>query len=240
MKMLSLTTNIAGYLFVGLTELPAWQAQCKAFCATQALKGTVVFSREGVNIMLAGDKPAIQAFVTWLKAFPEFNSIEFKYSHADFIPFKRMYVKIKPALVPGRVNPLVETAAHLSPQELKRWYDENRDFVIIDTRNDYELKLGKFEKALDIHLDEFKNFEEALQNVDEALKAKPAVFYCTGGIRCEKAAPIAKKAGFKEVYQLEGGILNYFKECGGAHYQGDCYVFDERVALTPELISVKK
>jgi UPF0176 protein len=227
--------NIAGYAFVNLDQLESWQERCKLFCQSQALKGTVVFSHEGVNIMLAGETAAIDAFTTWLRAFPEFSSIEFKYSESDFVPFKRMLVKIKQALVPGAVSPLQETAPNLSPQDLKRWYEEGKDFVIIDTRNDYELTMGKFENALDIHLNEFKSFEAALQNLSEDIKAKPAVFYCTGGIRCEKAAPLAKKAGFKEAYQLEGGILNYFKECRDAHYEGACYVFDERVALTPEL-----
>lgn len=227
--------NIAGYLFVPLNALAAWQAKCKDFCSGTALKGTVVFSAEGVNIMLAADEAAINQFVTWFKAFPEFSTIEFKYSYSDFIPFKRMFVKVKSALVPGLADPLTEKAPSLAPQELKRWYDQARDFVIIDTRNDYELALGKFEHALNMQLNEFKNFTKTLEQLDPQLKQKPVVLYCTGGIRCEKAAPIAQKAGFKEVYQLEGGILNYFKQCGGAHYQGDCYVFDERVALTPEL-----
>lgn len=227
--------NIAGYLFVRLTALFAWQQACKEFCRNADLKGTVVFSAEGVNIMLAGPEMSINDFVTWLRNFPEFTSIEFKYTTSNFIPFKRMYVKIKNALVPGLTDPLVESAPNLAPQELKEWYEAGKDFVIIDTRNDYELSMGKFENAIDIHLNEFKNFTAALANIDASLKEKPAVFYCTGGIRCEKAAPLAKKAGFKKVYQLEGGILHYFKECGGAHYEGDCYVFDERKALTPSL-----
>ncbi len=232
---MSAIINIAGYAFVNLDQLESWQERCKLFCQSQSLKGTVVFSGEGVNIMLAAEAVAIDAFVTWLRAFPEFSTIEFKYSESDFVPFKRMLVKIKKALVPGAVNPLTETAPNLSPQDLKHWYEEGKDFVIIDTRNDYELSVGKFENAMDIHLNEFKSFEAALQNMSEDIKAKPAVFYCTGGIRCEKAAPLAIKAGFKEAYQLEGGILNYFKECQDAHYEGACYVFDERVALTPEL-----
>jgi predicted sulfurtransferase len=227
--------HIAGYLFVPLTKLEAWQSQCKDFCKVHTLKGTVVFSPEGVNIMLAGEEAHIDAFINWLNNFPEFANIKFKHTATSFMPFRRMYVKIKPVLVPGKINPLQESAPQLAPEELKRWYEQGKDFIIIDTRNDYELAIGKFAHALDIHLKEFKDFETALAQLDPALKEKPAVFYCTGGIRCEKAAPLAKRAGFKEVYQLAGGILNYFKECGAAHYQGDCYVFDERVALTPEL-----
>lgn len=238
--MKDLIVNISGYYFAKLDNLETWQQQCKQFCQNQAFKGSIVFSIEGVNVMLAGEAKAIEGFITWIKAFNEFKSIEFKYSYSGFIPFKRMYVKIKKALVPGRADPLHETAPNLSPEDLKRWYEEGRDFIIVDTRNDYELALGKFENAMDIHLNEFKHFEQTLANLDPSIKEKPAVFYCTGGIRCEKAAPIAKKVGFKQAYQLEGGILNYFKECGGAHYQGDCYVFDERKALTPELKPIKE
>jgi len=226
--------NIAGYQFVTLNELEAWRTKAKNFCEGQPLKGTLVFSPEGINIMLAGADSAIRAFEAWIRSFPEFSRLEFKYSYSEFVPFKRMYVKIKPMLVPGSTHPLKETAPTLNPHELKAWYESGKDFVIIDTRNDYELEFGKFSQAIKLDLQEFKHFEEALRALDPALKAKPAVFYCTGGIRCEKAAPMAQKAGFREVYQLEGGILNYFKECGGAHYEGACYVFDERRALTPE------
>ena len=233
-------TNVAGYFFTPLDALEVWQSAAREFCQGKALKGTLVFSPEGINVMLAGAAAAIDAFVIWIASFSEFQGIEFKYSYSDFVPFKRMYVKIKAVLVPGSVNPLHESAPNLAPQELKRWYDAKKDFIIIDTRNDYELVTGKFDAALDLHLHEFNNFEAALQQLDPALKDKPVVFYCTGGIRCEKAAPIAKKAGFTNVYQLEGGILNYFKECGSAHYQGNCYVFDERLALTAEFKAVPR
>ena len=139
-----------------------------------------------------------------------------------------MMNKIKAALVPGNFDPLAHKAPSITPAELKRWYEMGTDFVIIDTRNDYELEAGKFENALDIHLHEFKEFPDKIAPLPDTVKQKPVVLYCTGGIRCEKAAPLAQLAGFKEVYQLEGGILDYFKECGRDFFEGDCFVFDER------------
>ena len=106
---------------------------------------------------------------------------------------------------------------------------------ILDTRNDYEIKFGTFDGAVDLDIQEFSAFDEAIDKLDPAIKDKPVVMFCTGGIRCEKASPIMMEKGFKEVYQLDGGILKYFEECGGEHYHGDCYVFDGRVALKTDL-----
>lgn len=230
--------NISGYKFVPLTMLENWQMHCHAICQDLALKGTVVWSPEGINIMLAGEDHAIHSWINWLKAFSEFGDIEFKFSESATQPFGKMLVKIKKALVPGEVNPLVDSAPALKPAELKRWYEEQKDFVIIDTRNHYEIKLGQFKNALDIGLETFSEFPEKIAALPEEIKQKPLVVYCTGGIRCEKAAPLAKKAGFKEVYQLEGGILKYFEECENAFYEGDCFVFDERIALKKDLHSI--
>jgi predicted sulfurtransferase len=224
--------HIAGYKFITLYDTEALREVFAQRCGELGLKGTVVLSVEGINIMLAGEEQAITHFKNFLKTMPKFADIEFKQVNADFIPFKRMLVKIKQELVPGLpgVNPAEYTSPTIKPQDLKRWYDEGRDFVIVDTRNTYELEIGTFAKAVDLKLETFREFPEALQKLDPSIKDKPVVMFCTGGIRCEKATPIAEKLGFKEVYQLEGGILNYFKHCGDDHYQGTCYVFDERVA----------
>ncbi len=107
--------------------------------------------------------------------------------------------------------------------------------MVIDTRNDYEYDLGTFDNAVNLHLDNFRQFPTAVDKLDPALKDKTVVVFCTGGIRCEKAAPYMQQQGFQHVYQLEGGILTYFEECGRAHYHGDCFVFDDRIAVNPEL-----
>lgn len=228
--------NISGYRFIPLQNVEAWRERFYALFAPYVLKGTIVVSPEGVNIMLAGETHMIDSWIDAFHAIPEFAGLAFKRSLSDTLPFKRLLVKIKPALVPGAVDPLREPAPSLTPLELKRWYQEGKDFVIIDTRNDYELEAGKFKNAVDMHLHEFKEFSERIKTLDPALKNKPAVLYCTGGIRCEKAAPIAAKAGFKEVYQLEGGILKYLELCGHDFYEGDCFVFDERRSIDERLI----
>ena len=227
--------NISGYRFVSLQNLETWQASLRNLCASFNLKGTIVVSEEGVNIMLAGTQDSIDGWIKCFHDISEFSALEFKFSQSESIPFKRLLIKIKAVLVPGDVNPSVDTAPNITPTELHRWYQEGRDFTIIDTRNDYELEVGKFKNALDIHLHEFKDFPEKIAGLDPSIKDKPVVVYCTGGIRCEKAAPLALQAGFKEVYQLEGGILKYFETCGSDFFEGDCFVFDERSALNPKL-----
>ncbi len=113
--------------------------------------------------------------------------------------------------------------------------DEGREVVLLDTRNDYEVQVGTFDGALPIGVDNFRDFPAAVRELPDELKQKPIVMFCTGGIRCEKAGPLMEAEGFQQIFQLDGGILKYFEECGGAHYHGDCFVFDKRVALNPEL-----
>lgn len=204
--------NISGYQFVYLTQLEKWQSECRTLCNDLDLKGTVVWSPEGINVMLSGEAASIQAWIKWLHGFTEFAGLAFKFSESLTQPFGKMLVKLKKELVRGEVDPLVDAAPAITPAELKHWYESGKAFVLIDTRNHYELEMGKFQNALDIQLETFTDFPEKVAALSEEIKQKPVIFYCTGGIRCEKAAPLARKAGFKEVYQLEGGILNYFEK----------------------------
>jgi UPF0176 protein len=180
----------------------------------------------------------VQAFIDHLSADKRFSRMEFKRSHSNHQPFNRMLVKLKKEIIStGRpdISPANNPAPAVSACELKRWLDEGRDVVLLDTRNRYEISLGTFRNAHDLGIDTFRAFAEEIGKLDPAMKAKTIVTFCTGGIRCEKAAPALLNAGFKNVYQLSGGILKYFEEAGGAHYQGDCFVFDRRVALNPQL-----
>ena len=153
------------------------------------------------------------------------------------MPFKRLRVRLKNEIVTLRAPDLdlaATPAPYLPAAELKRWYDEGRDFVIIDTRNEWEVAEGTFDNAIDPHIASFGEFPRFLEQI-EALKDKTIVTFCTGGIRCEKAAPLMKRAGFAHVHQLEGGILKYFEQAGGEHWRGNCVVFDDRGALRPDL-----
>jgi UPF0176 protein len=228
------TLNIAAYKFVALDHLAELRAALKARGEALGLKGTILVAGEGINLFLAGAAANVEAFLQALLADSRFASLDVKRSWADAQPFNRLLVKIKREIVSMRrpeVNPSDTPAPRLAPQELKRWLDEGRALVLLDTRNQFEVDLGTFENALSLGLKSFNEFPRATPALPEALKDAPVVTFCTGGIRCEKAAPWLISQGFREVSQLDGGILNYFEQCGGAHFRGECFVFDQRAAL---------
>ncbi len=228
--------NIAAYRFVAVNDPAQLRAAFKARAAELGLKGTILIASEGINLFLAGAAAKVEAFLQTLRADARFAAIEVKRSWSAAQPFRRLLVKIKREIVSMR-RPEVDPGAapRLAPEELKRWLDQGRELVLLDTRNQFEVDLGSFEHTLSLGLKSFSEFPHATPRLPQALKDRPIVTYCTGGIRCEKAAPWLISQGFREVYQLEGGILNYFEQCGGAHFRGECFVFDERVALDPAL-----
>jgi UPF0176 protein len=188
-------------------------------------------------MFLAGIPDELEAFISWLTADARFADIEIKRSWSDEMPFNRMLVKLKKEIITFH-QPGFDRTAHPAPQlpasELKKWYDEGREFVIVDTRNDFEFRVGTFKNAVNLQLNTFGDFAAATKQL-ESYRDIPIVTFCTGGIRCEKAAPYMAGEGFNQVYQLQGGILKYFEECGDTHYDGECFVFDKRVALDGEL-----
>jgi UPF0176 protein len=227
--------NIAGYRFLPLTELDALRLKLLDCCEALQLKGTILLSEEGININLAGSIAAIEKFKTFLKTDERFASISFHQGESETLPFRYLKVKIKKEIITMRsptVQPEMQRAPHITPQEFKQWLDEGRDITILDTRNDYEIAFGHFKNAVNPQTKDFGEFAQASQNLNNE---KPIVMYCTGGIRCEKAALHLLQAGFQNVYQLQGGILIYFKEVGNTHYEGECFVFDERVAVNEKL-----
>jgi UPF0176 protein len=232
------TVNIAAYKFVTLDDLPGRQSDLRSLCNQLGLKGTILLSAEGINLFLAGTRPAIDQFLAQLRAPAEFADLEVKESLSDRQPFTRMLVRIKREIIAFGVDgiaPADYTSARIAPKELKAWLDEGRPVTLLDTRNDYEYQVGSFDKAVKLELADFRHFPDKIADLPAEMKDQTVVTFCTGGIRCEKAAPFMERAGFKNVYQLEGGILKYFEECGGAHYDGECFVFDQRVALDPDL-----
>jgi UPF0176 protein len=229
--------NIAAYKFVALDDRDALRDALRHRCDAAGLKGTILLAPEGINLFLAGEQPAMEHFVALLRDDSRFTDIDVKWSGSDFVPFKRLRIKMKKEIVTFRtpgINPVAAPAPFLTPAELKRWYDEGREFVIIDTRNAWEYRQGTFDNAVNPDIDNFCQFPQSASALS-ALKDKAVVTFCTGGIRCEKAAPLLQQQGFREVYQLQGGILKYFETCGGAHWTGNCVVFDERGALDPRL-----
>ena len=231
--------NISAYKFIPLFDTEFLQDAFYERLGEIGLKGTVIFAFEGINIGMAGTREQVDLFSDFLNLQERFKNINFKESPSKISPFKHLRVKIKTQLVPGgdeRSCPLNNSAPRISPQELKTWYEEKKDFVLIDTRNDYEFEIGSFENSIHYDLVQFRDIQEYFLKTDPEILNKPVVTFCTGGIRCERGAPLAQVSGFKNVYQLDGGILNYFKECGDAFWRGNCFVFDDRRAVTPALL----
>ncbi|MFO0943459.1 MAG: sulfurtransferase [Pirellulales bacterium] len=230
--------NISTYKFISLDNLPERREYLKALAESLTLKGTILLSPEGINMFLAGYPQQISDFFHQLKQDPLFADIEPKESYSQGRPFRRMLVRIKKEIIAfgiKEIEPERETSPKLAPAELKRWLDEGRPVRLLDTRNDYEIELGTFENAEHLDIHHFRDFPKALEQMPEEAKEQPIVIFCTGGIRCEKAGPLMEQAGFKQVYQLRGGILKYFEEVGGDYWNGSCFVFDGRVALAPSL-----
>ncbi|HJR73625.1 MAG TPA: sulfurtransferase [Luteimonas sp.] len=235
--------NLAAYHFAPVDDPEALAARVRARAEDGALLGSVLVAGEGINLFLAGAADGIHGFVAWLRQDPRFAAIRIKLSESGTQPFARLKVKVKPEIISFRrenASPLAERAPAVAPADLARWISQGRDddgkpLMLLDTRNREETGYGTFAGALVLPIDNFVDFPEALAPHREELAGKIVVSFCTGGIRCEKAALWMRAEGMDNVLQLDGGILGYFEEVGGMHYEGDCFVFDERIALDPQL-----
>lgn len=232
-------TCLSVYQFKAIpaAQLPVLRKNWRERCLSLHLKGTILLSPEGINAFLAGTASAVAAMRTEFET-AGFEDMPYKYSYCDEPPFTRMLVRLKREIITFKqstVEPEKHTAPHLPAETLRQWYADGKDMLVLDTRNDYEVRVGKFKQAIDFNIQNFTDFTRQISQLPPEAKEKPVVTYCTGGIRCEKAAEWMLQAGFKNVYQLDGGILRYFETCGGDHYEGDCFVFDKRVALSPDL-----
>ena len=230
--------NVAGYKFEPLENLDSLIPEFQNKCDELSLKGSVYLSPNGINFSIAGTKKNIDTYIEFMEEDSRFRDIPLKKTFSETQPFRRMKVRLKKEIISlGRddINPRELTGDYISPRELFEMYETKEDVIVLDTRNEYETRVGLFENAVDLQLDTFRDFPSAIETLPEEYKDKQIVMYCTGGIRCEKASAVMMKAGFSDVKQLEGGVLDYFKETGGAYWNGDCFVFDERVALDKEL-----
>ena len=234
----NLFLNIAGYKFERLDRLDTLIPEFQDKCDELELKGSVYLSPRGINFSISGTEANIENYIEFMENDSRFLNIPLKRTYSETQPFRRMKVRLKKEIISlGRddINPRELTGEYVTPQELLNMYENNDDVVVLDTRNEYETRVGLFENAVDLQLDTFRDFPKAIEQLPEEYKDKQIVMYCTGGIRCEKASAVMLKAGFTDVKQLEGGVLDYFKETGGKYWNGDCFVFDERVALDTDL-----
>jgi len=235
--------DIAAYKFVALDDLPTLRERLLADAAAAHIKGTILLAAEGINLVLAGVPEDVEQFLGKLRTDGRFADLEVKRSRSATVPFKRMRVRIKREII--RMNhptiaPASGRAAAVDALTLKRWLDAGRDdagrpVLMLDTRNRFEIEVGRFHNALDLGLGRFSEFPDAVERVRERLAGHTVVAYCTGGIRCEKASLYLDELGVPNHWQLDGGILKYFELVGGAHFDGHCTVFDERAALDAEL-----
>ena len=239
--------NISAYKFVPLPDAAVLRERLLAQARDLELKGTVLLAEEGINLFVAGPEQAVRRFIAMLHGDPRLADRAPKESWSATQPFRKMLVKVKreiirmdvPTIQPDFSAPSGR-APSVSAATVRRWLDtgtddEGRPVVTLDTRNAFEVDVGAFDGAIDWRIDKFSEFPQALAAHRAELEGKTVVSYCTGGIRCEKAAMLMRAAGLPHVYQLEGGILKYFEETDGAHYHGDCFVFDERRAVAADL-----
>lgn len=235
--------NIAAYKFVSLADREGLRERLLDHANALRLKGTILLAEEGINLFLAGGEADVRNFVDSLRADARFADLEVKESWSEHQPFKRMLVKLKREII--RMNhPAIRPESGRAPSvdaiTLARWLDaghddEGREVVMLDTRNGFEVDAGAFDHAIDWRLAKFSDFPAALLAHQAQLAGKTIVSYCTGGIRCEKAAIFMREAGLDHTLQLDGGILKYFELVGGKHWHGECFVFDEREGLDPAL-----
>ncbi len=237
--------NFATYKFVGLPDCAVLKPSCQRSATELGIRGTILLAEEGINLFIAGAELAMREFLAQLRQDPRLADLDPKESWSAELPFRRLFVKVKREIIrmnhPGIRPDQQARAPALPAQTLARWLgqghdDAGRPVVMLDTRNAFEVDYGAFEGAIDWRIERFSEFPQAVQAHRNELMGKTVVSYCTGGIRCEKAAIYLQQQALDgPVYQLDGGILKYFEETGGAHFSGTCFVFDAREALAPSL-----
>lgn len=239
--MLDLTPvylNISGYRFTPVADPESTLNEIREFCARLDIKGSILIAHEGINIGMAGNLLAITAFINKLNQDTRFANMRFHETYSRVLPFCKSVYKIKQELVPiedDQLHPDDYTHQYLPATELEQWLDAGKDFTLLDMRNDFEFEIGTFASAQHLNLPGFRKLKTKQNELEKIPKDKPIVTFCTGGIRCEKAGPYLETLGFKQVYQLEGGIIDYLRKTPAKHWVGNCFVFDERVSVDKQL-----
>ncbi len=230
---------IAFYKFIPLNDTKSIRVPMHAACRQHHVLGTILLAPEGINGMLAGSREGIDGALAYIRSIPQFADLEHKESYCDDMPFKRLRVRLKRELITlgdATIDPLEQVGEYIEPADWNALISDP-DVVLVDTRNDFEVGLGTFEGAADPNIRSFRQFPEYIKQNLDPQKHKKVAMFCTGGIRCEKATAYMLREGFEHVYHLKGGILKYFEEVPEEQsmWNGECYVFDERVSLDQNL-----
>ena len=229
------------YKFVEIDDLLSLQSNLYEICKKNNIMGTILIANEGINGTISGKTNEINQTISLLKSDKRFTNIEIKYSSTDKQPFHRMKVRLKKEIVTiglPEINPNKKVGTYVKPDD---WNDliSDPNVVVIDARNKYETKIGSFQNALDPETSSFREFPDWVKKFKSSKENanKKIAMFCTGGIRCEKASSLMKEEGFEDVYHLQGGILKYLETIDKENslWNGECFVFDQRVCLTDEL-----
>jgi UPF0176 protein len=222
------------YKYVEISDAECFAGAQRALCESLGLKGRVIIASEGINGTLAGPAGNIDRYVAFLRTDPRFSDVEIRRSPGDSDTFPKLVVKVRREIVTLNGGAIAaDKQNHLSPRAWKKLMEENRDVVLLDIRNRFESAAGKFENAVTCEIEHFRELPEYIDRLRD-LKEKTVLMYCTGGIRCEKASTLFKREGFRHVFQLHGGIAAYQEKFGNDHWQGECFVFDQRMTVRVE------
>jgi UPF0176 protein len=222
------------YKYIGFPEPEKFVQDHLKFCQNHDIKGRVWISDEGINATVSGTVENIEAFKNEIRSYPQFADIWFKEDEHAEHAFRKIHVRLKKEIVNasfGEVD-LSKTGKYLAPEMLNEFYESGKEFLIIDARNDYESVIGKFKNAVTPKMKTFRDWVKVAEDISD-YKNKTVVTYCTGGIRCEKASAYLVEQGFKDVYQMNGGIWNYINQHPDKYWEGSMFVFDERRVITP-------
>jgi UPF0176 protein len=222
------------YKYVDILDAQIFARQQRTLCESLGLKGRILIAAEGINGTLAGPADRVDDYVSALKRDPRFADIEIKISAGDAGTFPRLVVKVRPEIVTLSAGAIpADQQNHLSPAEWKQMIEESPDVVLLDIRNRFESDAGRFTNAVVCDIEHFRELPGYIDRLS-GLKEKTVLMYCTGGIRCEKASTLFKRNGFASVFQLHGGIAAYQEQFGNKHWEGECFVFDQRMTVRVE------
>lgn len=219
------------YCYTKIEDPESFKLEHHFYCIENNLKGRIIIAKEGINGTISGLRKDCEKYMKDLKTDERFSKIEFKVEPSESHAFQKLNVRIKDEIVYSglkHIDPTVETGKYIEPEEFRKVKDDE-DVVVIDVRSNYEHNIGKFKNAISFDIENFRDFPDKVKELEE-YKDKKVITYCTGGIKCEKASAYLIEKGFKNVFQLHGGIIKYGNEAGGEDFDGKCYVFDNRIA----------
>ena len=233
------TVVCALYKFVTLPHFQALRQPLLNLMERQNIRGTLLLAQEGINGTVAGSRQAIDSLLNWFKTEPLLADVDYKESYTDKPPFNRAKVKLKKEIVTlgiEGIDPLRVVGTYVAPKDWNSLISDP-EVIVVDTRNDYEYQVGTFKNAINPNTVSFREFPEFVKQHLDPSKHKKVAMFCTGGIRCEKSTAYLKEQGFADVYHLKGGILKYLEEVPPQEtlWQGECFVFDERVTVNLQL-----